>query len=39
MDIRAKGKGFAFKVNKHQLKPFIGKIGASESLTLKEPLS
>ena len=38
VDIKVEGKDFTFKVAKHQLKPCIGKFGASGSLTLKEPV-
>ncbi|CAN6711595.1 unnamed protein product [Malus baccata var. baccata] len=38
VDIMAEGKDFPFKVTKHQLKPCIGKFGASKFLTLKEPV-
>nr|XP_028952437.1 uncharacterized protein LOC114822277 [Malus domestica] len=38
VDIKVKGTDFSLKVTKHQLKPCIGKFGASESLTLKEPV-
>ncbi|XP_008360770.3 uncharacterized protein [Malus domestica] len=38
VDIKGEGTDFSFKVTKHQLKPCIGKFGASKSLTLKEPV-
>ncbi|KAM0996798.1 hypothetical protein ACFX2C_006758 [Malus domestica] len=38
VDIEPEGRGCLLKVKKYQLKPCIRKFGASESLTLKEPV-